>query len=115
MGGSKMIKLKKLLKEASLSPSYNKMYREWTVLHDVLGPVSDESKKLIHLPLFKKWWDALHRGKPEAIKLFPKLLTVVEKMMHRRNARMEKEVKSHIKRNGVALKKFASMGSKLKI
>ena len=115
MGGSKMIKLKKLIKEASLSPSYNKMYREWTVLQDVLGTVSDEYKKLIHLPLFKKWWDALHRGKPEAIKLFPKLLTVVEKMMHRRNARMEKEVKSHIKRNGVALKKFASMGNKLKV
>ena len=115
MGGGKMIKLKKLIKEAALSPSYNKMYREWTVLHDVLGPVSDESKKLIHLPLFKKWWDALHRGKPEAIKLFPKLLTKVEKMMHQRNARMEKEVKSHIKRNETTLKKFASMGKGLKI
>ena len=110
-----MIKLKKLLKEASLSPSYNKMYRGWTILHDVLGPQSKEYSKLIKSPVFTKWWDALHYGKPEAIKLFPKLLTVVEKMMHRRNARMEKEVKSHIKRNGVALKKFASMGNKLKV
>ena len=110
-----MIKLKNLLKEASLSPSYDKMHREWTVLQDVLGTVSDEYKKLIHLPLFKKWWDALHYGKPEAAKLFPKVLAVVEKAMHRRNMSMEKEVKSHIKSNGVALKKFASMGGKLKI
>ena len=110
-----MIKLKKLIKEASLSPSYNKMHREWTVLQDVLGPTSKEYKKLIHLPVFKKWWDALHYGKPEAAKLFPKVLTAVEKMMHKRNARMEKEVKSHIKRNGVALKKFASMGGKIKV
>ena len=48
-----MIKLKDILKEASLSPSYDKMHREWTVLQDVLGTVSDEYKKLIHLPLFK--------------------------------------------------------------
>ena len=41
-----MIKLKKLLKEASLSPSYNKMYRGWTILHDVLGPQSEEYKNL---------------------------------------------------------------------
>ena len=110
-----MIKLKNLLKEASLSPSYNKMYREWDVLQDVLGPQSKEYSKLIKSPVFTKWWDALHYGKPEAAKLFPKVLAVVEKMMHQRNARMEKEVKSHIKRNGVALKKFASMGGKLKI
>ena len=110
-----MIKLKKLLKEASLSPSYNKMYRGWTILHDVLGPQSKEYSKLIKSPVFTKWWDALHYGKPEAVKLFPKVLAVAEKMMHQRNARMEKEVKSHIKRNGVALRKFASMGSKLKI
>ena len=110
-----MIKLKKLIKEASLSPSYNKMYREWTVLQVVLGTVSDEYKKLMHDSVFTKWWDALHYGKPEAVKLFPKVLTKVEKMMHQRNARMEKEVKSHIKRNGVALKKFASMGGKLKV
>ena len=110
-----MIKLKNLLKEASLSPSYNKMYRGWTVLQDVLGPQSKEYSKFIKSPVFTKWWDALHYGKPEAAKLFPKVLAAVEKMMHQRNARMEKEVKSHIKRNGVALKKFASMGGKLKI
>ena len=110
-----MIKLKKLIKEAALSPSYNKMYRGWTILHDVLGPTSKEYKKLIHLPVFTKWWDALHYGKPEAAKLFPKVLTAVEKMMHKRNARMEKEVQSHIKRNGVALNKFAKMGKKLKV
>ena len=110
-----MIKLKKLIKEASLSPSYNKMYREWTVLQDVLGPQSKEYSKLIKSPVFTKWWDALHYGKPEAAKLFPKILAAVEKAMHRRNMSMEKEVKSHIKSNGVALKKFASMGGKLKI
>ena len=110
-----MIKLKNLLKEASLSPSYNKMYRGWTILHDVLGPQSDEYRKLIKSPLFTKWWDALHYGKPEAAKLFPKVLAAVEKLMIQRNASMEKEVKSHIKSNGVALKKFASMGGKLKI
>ena len=110
-----MIKLKKLLKEDSLSPSYNKMYREWDVLQDVLGPQSKEYSKLIKSPVFTKWWDALHYGKPEAAKLFPKVLAAVEKMMHQRNVRMEKEVKSHIKRNGVALKKFASMGGKIKI
>jgi len=110
-----MIKLKKLIKEASLSPSYHKMYKGWTVLHDILGPVSKEYKKLVHDSVFTKWWDALHRGKPEAIKLWPKVLIKVEKLMHQRNVRMEKEVKSHIKRNGVALKKFASMGNKLKV
>ena len=110
-----MIKLKKLIKEASLSPSYNKMYRGWTVLHDVLGPVSKEYKKLVNDSVFKKWWDALHYGKPEAAKLFPKVLTKVEKMMHQRNARMEKELKSHLKRNEVALNKFAKMGNKLKV
>ena len=110
-----MIKLKKLIKEASLSPSYDKMYRGWMILHDILGPTSKEYKQLVNNSVFKKWWDALDRGKPEAIKLFPKVLATVEKMMHQRNARMEKEVKSHIKRNGVALKKFASMGGKLKI
>ena len=110
-----MIKLKKLIKEASLSPSYNKMYREWDVLQDVLGPQSKEYSKLVNSSIFKKWWDALHYGKPEAAKLFPKVLTKVEKMMHQRNARMEKEVKSHIKRNEKALKKFASMGNKLKV
>ena len=115
MGSSKVIKLKKLIKEAALSPSYNKMYKNGIILDDLLGPTSEEYKQLVRSQLFKKWWEALDRGKPEAIKLWPKLLTVVEKMMHRRNARMEKEVKSHIKRNGVALKKFASMGSKLKI
>ena len=110
-----MIKLKNLLKEASLSPSYNKMYRGWTVLHDVLGPQSKEYSKLIKSPVFTKWWDTLHYGKPEAAKLFPKVLAAVEKLMIQRNASMEKEVKSHIKSNGVALKKFASMGGKLKI
>ena len=110
-----MIKLKKLIKEAALSPSYNKMYRGWMKLHDILGPTSKAYKKLVHDSVFTKWWDALHRGKPEAATLFPKVLAAVEKMMHQRNARMEKEVKSHIKRNGVALKKFASMGSKLKV
>ena len=110
-----MIKLKKLIKEVALSPSYNKMYRGWTVLHDVLGPVSKEYKKLVHDSVFTKWWNALHKGDPEAIKLFPKVLAAVEKMMHQRNARMEKEVKSHIKRNETTLKKFASMGKGLKI
>ena len=110
-----MIKLKKLIKEAALSPSYNKMYRGWTILHDVLGPVSKEYKKLVHDSVFTKWWDALHYGKPEAAKLFPKVLTKVEKMMHQRNARMEKELKSHLKRNEVALNKFAKMGKKLKV
>ena len=57
-----MIKLKKLIKEVALSPSYNKMHKGWIVLHDILGPVSKEYKKLIHLPVFTKWWDALHRG-----------------------------------------------------
>ena len=110
-----MIKLKKLIKEASLSPSYHKMYKGWTVLHDILGPTSKEYKQLVNNSVFKKWWDALDRGKPEAAKLFPKVLATVEKMMHQRNARIEKEVKSHIKRNGVALNKFTKMGKGLKI
>ncbi len=110
-----MIKLKKLLKEASLSPSYNKMYREWTVLQDVLGTVSDEYKKLIHLPLFKKWWDALHRGKPEAIKLFPKVAARVDSLMKRRITRIEKEVVDHKKRITQGMVKFMKMGKKLKV
>ena len=87
-----MIKLKKLIKEASLSPSYNKMYRGWTVLQDVLGPQSKEYSKLVNSSIFKKWWDALHYGKPEAIKLFPTLVGGVENLMNQRNKRMEKEV-----------------------
>ena len=111
-----MIKLKKLIKEASLSPSYNKMYRGWMILHDILGgPQSKEYSKFVNSSIFKRWWDALERGEPEAIKLFPTLVGGVENLMNQRNKRMEKEVKSHIKRNGVALKKFTLMGKNLKV
>ena len=110
-----MIKLKNLLKEASLSPSYNKMYREWTVLQDVLGTVSDEYKKLVHSPLFKKFWDAVHRGEPEAIKLFPKIAATVDTLMKQRIKRIEKEVKDHKKRITQGMVKFMKMGKKLKV
>ena len=110
-----MIKLKKLIKEASLSPSYNKMYRGWMILHDILGPTSKEYKQLVNDSVFKKWWDALHYGKPEAAKLFPKVLAAVEKMMHQRNVRMEKEVVDHKKRITQGMVRFMKMGKKLKV
>ena len=110
-----MIKLKKLLKEASLSPSYNKMYRGWTILHDVLGPQSEEYKKLVHDSVFNKWWDAIHRGKPEAIKLFPKVAAEVDSLMKQRIKRIEKEVVDHKKRITKSMVGFMKMGKKLKV
>ena len=56
-----MIKLKDILKEASLSPSYNKMYRGWTVLHDVLGPQSKEYSKLVKSPVFTNFFRFFQR------------------------------------------------------
>ena len=110
-----MIKLKKLIKEASLSPSYNKMYRGWMILHDILGPTSKEYKKLVHDSVFKKWWDALDRGKPEAIKLFPKVAAKVDSLMKQRITRIEKEVKDHKKRITQGMVRFMKMGKKLKV
>ena len=110
-----MINLIKLLKEASLIPSYNKMYRGWTILHDVLGPQSNEYSKLIKSPVFTKWWDALHYGKPEAIKLFPKVAAEVDSLMKQRIKRIEKEVVDHKKRITQGMVKFMKMGKKLKV
>ena len=110
-----MIKLKKLIKEASLSPSYNKMYREWDVLQDVLGPQSKEYSKFIKSPVFTKWWDALHYGKPEAIKLFPKVAAEVDSLMKQRIKRIEKEVVDHKKRITQGMVGFMKMGKKLKV
>ena len=115
MGGSKMIKLKKLIKEASLSPSYNKMYREWTVLQVVLGTVSEEYKKIVHDSVFKKWWDALHRGEPEAIKLFPKVAAKVDSLMKQRIKKIEKGVVEDKKRITQGMAKFMKMGKGLKV
>ena len=110
-----MIKLKKLIKEASLSPSYNKMHREWTVLQDVLGPTSKEYKKLIHDSVFEKWWKAVFKGDPEAIKLFPKVAAKVDSLMKQRIKRIEKEVVDHKKRITQGMVKFMKMGKKLKV
>ena len=110
-----MIKLKKLLKEASLSPSYNKMYRGWMILHDILGPTSKEYKQLVNDSVFKKWWDALHYGKPEAIKLFPKVAAEVDSLMKQRIKRIEDEVKNHKKRITQGMVRFIKMGKKLKV
>ena len=110
-----MIKLKKLIKEASLSPSYNKMYRGWMILHDILGPTSEEYKKLVHDSVFKKWWDALEIGAPEAIKLFPKVTAKVDSLMKQRIKRIEDEVKNHKKRITQGMVRFIKMGKKLKV
>tara|TARA_Y100001963_G_scaffold113032_1_gene156525 strand:- start:1766 stop:2098 length:333 start_codon:yes stop_codon:yes gene_type:complete len=110
-----MIKLKKLIKEDSVSPSFRKMIDGWHVLEDILGPTSQEYFKLIGTSVFKKWWSSLKAGDPQAIKLFPTLVKGVENLMNQRNKKMEKEVKDHIKRNAMHLKRFASMGKGLKI
>ena len=91
------------------------MYRGWTILHDVLGPQSKEYSKLIKSPVFTKWWDALHYGKPEAIKLFPKVAAKVDSLMKQRITRIEKEVKDHKKRITQGMVKFMKMGKKLKV
>ena len=110
-----MIKIKKLIKEASLSPSYNKMYRGWIILHDILGPTSKEYKQLVNYSVFKKWWDALDRGKPEAIKLFPKVAAKVDSLMKQRIKKIEKGVVEDKKRITQGMAKFMKMGKKLKV
>ena len=110
-----MIKLKDILNEASVSPSFRKMIDGWKVLEDILGPTSQEYFKLIGTSVFKKWWSSLKAGDPQAIKLFPTLVKGVENLMNQRNKKMEKEVKDHIKRNAMHLKRFTSMGKGLKI
>ena len=77
--------------------------------------VSKEYKKLVNEPVFTKWWDALHYGKPEAIQLFPKVAARVDSLMKRRITRIEKEVVDHKKRITDSMVKFMKMGKKLKV
>ena len=110
-----MIKLKDILNEDSVSPSFRKMIDGWRVLEDILGPQSSEYHKLVNSSIFTKWWKSLKVGDPQAIKLFPTIIKGTENLMNQRNKKMEKEVKDHVKRNVMNLKRFKSMGKKLKV
>ena len=110
-----MIKLKDILNEDSVSPSFRKMIDGWRVLEDILGPQSSEYHKLVNSSIFTKWWESLQAGDPQAIKLFPTIIKGTENLMNQRNKKMEKEVKDHVKRNVMHLKRFKSMGKKLKV
>ena len=110
-----IIKLKDILNEASVSPSFKKMRDNWKVLEDILGPQSDEYFKLVKSSVFRKWWDSLKRGAPEAIELFPTLVKDVQIQMKNNHTKLRKAHEKERKEQFAALKKFTSMGKNLKI
>ena len=111
------MKLKDLIKEASVSPSYNKFINGgWRVLEDILGPVSSEYSELMKSSEWNNFWNALQKGDPKAGKeYFSKVSAKIDKLMKRRIKKIEDEVKDHKKRITQGMVRFMKSGKKLKV
>ena len=112
-----MIKLKKLLKEASVSPSYSKFINGgWKILETILGPNSEEYWTLMKSREWNNFWDGLRKGDPKAGKeYFLSVSAKIDQLMKRRIKKIEKEVKDHKKRMTQGMVKFMRTGKKFKV
>ena len=87
------LKLKKLIKEDSVSPSYRRMLN---ALSNVIPMVFPDSKPGMDSPIFK-FQQIVAAGRPEAQKEWPKVKKYIDKMFKDINLKKIKDEKELLK------------------